>query len=345
MFLPLSIQSLFNVSLASDWLHPAARQAYKWKFGKTQACFIVLKPLKVSRKGYVFGRKHTALTDLSTTHIITGLKTCLQYLRLFGSCLSDLMIDYEVSYSMYRKYVHQYISDYCGDNLERITFAAMPNIDIDEWNRKVFTNVNEVQFEGGNLGQQWATITKCFPNVRVLDIESADIEDRLIGKSFEHLERLYVYNFDWNGFAMDDIVGDLLDGAHQLKCLWITVAEDDVSIGDLLTMINACPSINTFRYGLGVLRVIPVNTTEVDRIVNECPALNELELPDHRFTANDTVTLIRQLNSLKTFQFQMANSERTELVSQLNGSEWDVEIDDEYAADDNHSGVTLNRQM
>lgn len=289
IFSHLDVASLLNVAMANAWLLPAAREAYKQKFGKKEAMVIILKPIKLNRRGCLTGTKYQALSDWHTSILSFGLQLCLPFLRCFGPCISDLVIDYDVSESKYHKYVHQYVNDYIGENLVRITFRNMPSIAIDEI-QKVFNNVNKLAIEGLNVGPQWPSMVKCFPNVRSLDIEGVYLDRRLIGKSFQFLEHLYVYDLTCNGFTTNQIVADLTNGANQLKSLRIILADGHVQINELLTMIKDSPLITCFEYSVYDFRYTPVHPDEVQRIGAEYPSLKKLELTNYRFASVDSPT-------------------------------------------------------
>lgn len=345
LFAHLDLQSMLNVAIASEYLRPAAREVYKSKFGKREVNLFILKPNVVNRKGNVMNTKYPALMDCFTGIRTVGLKLSLQFLRCFGPSISDLVIDYDLSESKYYKHVQQYINDYCGENLSRFTFRNMPNIAIDEI-QKEFINVNELVIDGLDVGQQWSTIVKRFPNVRSLEMNGVNMDVRLAPeKTFQYLETLYAREFTCNGFTTNHIVGDLLNGAHQLKRLNIQIADGPVPFTELLTMIKDCPSIAAFEYCLYHSQCIPVNSDEVQRIIAECPALIELQLTDYRFTADDAIEIVHQLNSLKEFVFQMENAEYTKLAAQMEGDVWEVEDDDDMGSEDNHTVVTLKRRI
>lgn len=172
--------------------------------------------------------------------------------------------------------MHQYVNEYCGENLVRITFRGMPNITIEEF-QKVFVNVKEAVIDGGKLGQQWSSFVKCFPNVRNLNIERVGIDTRCIKKPLPLLEHLYVFYLKRKGFTVNQIVANLLNGVQQLKSL-IMCTDEPVPIDELLTMIKHCPLITSFKYSLCGSRCTPVTSAEVQRIVNkfEFPALINL---------------------------------------------------------------------
>lgn len=100
IFHKLDLQSLFNVSIANEWLRPAAGEIYNSKFGtKLVKIFPFTSRLALKEDG----------NEIS----LCGLKTCLQYLRCFGSSISELSIEYKYSKTKRYDYVHQYIKKYC----------------------------------------------------------------------------------------------------------------------------------------------------------------------------------------------------------------------------------------
>lgn len=64
---------------------------------------------------------------------------------------------------------------------------------------------------------------------------------------------------------------------------------------------------------------VPVNSVEVQQLICKHPALIELDLPNYRFTVDDAISVICELNLLEKFRFQMLRSDYTYFKNQLSG--------------------------
>lgn len=157
----LDLQDLVNVAIANEHLRPAAAEMHKQKYGK--------KPVQIHRCDEKHPTDNSEVKELDTSIRLLGLKPALQYLRCFGSTITDLTISYNHSYSKRYDYVHQYINDYCTEHLTCILFSDMPNIDAKPL-QKVFPNVHEVSVWDSDLGKQFPSFVNCFPNLRCLQL-------------------------------------------------------------------------------------------------------------------------------------------------------------------------------
>lgn len=94
IFEPLDLCSLFNVAIASEWLRPAARMAYKRsEFGakhvEIDKCDDFCKPntrlrASINRTIFLSFKLDEYCKDIRTN----GLKMALQYLRCFGPSIT-----------------------------------------------------------------------------------------------------------------------------------------------------------------------------------------------------------------------------------------------------------------
>lgn len=106
---------------------------------------------------------------------IDGLKAALQFLRCFGSSITDLTICYNQLKSKRYNHVQQYINNYCTDSLVRLSFKEMPNIAIATF-QKQFNNVRELNVRDSRLGQQFSTFLNCFPNLNRLILREVHMQ-------------------------------------------------------------------------------------------------------------------------------------------------------------------------
>lgn len=274
---------------------------------------------------------------------IVNFKTCLQLLRCFGPFIEDLEIAYNNPESKRDQYVHRYVNNYCAETLARITFHALKNVDIAEF-QKVFVNIKRVGFWSCDLGNQWPSFVNLFPNLSHLsfafgkfDGSSVHIDYRLVEKPFPNLEYLYFENVRGNRSARIKFLGDLLAGTSQLKTLVIRDIfydlEDYVPITEYLDLIKDHSSITEIRYSNGYESA---TSAEIQRIINEHPALVELNMGQTIVTPNDVIALTRQLGSLKKFTFgtdiNHSCTEWSDLKSKIR-NEWELNYSDFGRAD------------
>lgn len=85
---------------------------------------------------------------------------------------------------------------------------------------------------------------------------------------------------------------------------------------------------------------VPVNSEEVQQLICKHPALIELDLPNYRFTVDDAISVICELNLLEKFRFQMLRSDYTYFKNQLSVV-W--QIKECGCGHSNYTVLTLNR--
>lgn len=311
----LDLQSLFNVAIANEYLRPAAAYVYKRKFGANE--------VYINGNIDFLRQKTFELQWYNQIINIHGLKSCLLYLRCFGTSITKLLINYHTSQRKCYNYVHEYINQYCKDSLTSISFLNMPNIAIEPF-QEGFVNVEEVNVNSTVL-KQWPTFVECFPNVRRVKIcrEPSDMEPSvMVEKPFKYLEHLDIVCS--NTAEANQIAADLLHGIHQLKSLKVYDKGDvKAPIRPLLDIIKENPLITELTYRYSNVGHIAVEPAEVKRIITEHAALAVLQLECYLFTADDAIALIRQLKSLKEFHFQLKRSSHNHFVLQLN-DEWET---------------------
>lgn len=331
IFEHLDLESLFNVAVANESLRLAAVEMYKQKFG---AMTVEISDCHKESCELI------ELQQCSKLVKICGLKTCLQFLRCFGSSIDYLMLDHDESDSKRYQYVYQYINSYCAESLIGIAYVSMPNISIEEHCQKAFSNVKKVEFWFSDLGQQLPSIAKCFPKVQNLTLVHNEYceEADLIQESLLHLKEIFINAS--NGFRSAKTVKNLLQMASQLKCLEI-YTDDMFPMNALLDWIKFDPRISKlFVKEWDLKETIDVDSDEVQQLITEHPALVELDLYNYQFNVDDAITMIRELSSLKQFRFRMNLSDYTYFVNQL-GLVWEADyitMDDDNDDDDSEDG-------
>lgn len=320
----LDLLSLFNVAVSNEWLRPAARIVYKRRIGT-----------KVTHLIAVTGR--TDVVDRGARIAVRGLKMCLQYLRCLGPSISDLCIGYGDLDSQRCEYIHQYVNKYCAENLEKLFFVNKPSGRIQCFVGP-FINVRNVTVSFGNLGDQLPLFPQWFPNVQRLMLNSVRMDKCIVKMPFNDLHYLKIDNIN-KGF-LRKYASHLVCASRQLSTLEIHTSDyPEMSIVTLLNMIKDNQSIRKLIVQMGRYSEI-VNPLEMQQFVNEHPTVRKLDFQNYNFTADIVIGLIRQLNSLKKFRFQIINAaEYDRFVSELAG-QWQTTL---FADFYGHQIVTVDR--
>lgn len=342
----MDVQNLYHVAVANEWLRPAANEVYKRRFGDAmvvlQGCEIIRPNTRANIRNdsanKSFVPKFNDKTNLIT---VRGMKECLLYLRCLGESIRHLLIDFRGSDANKKQYgrVYRYINDYCANTLMSFSFFSMQKDTTIQQFQKSFVNVKEVRIYGNCLVQLQPSFVEWFPslcNLKLIDI----MEYGAVTKPFHQLENLTIVHQYWDGFSTDTIAANLLNGIDQLKTLCIGHGKHPPS-----TPINVWLDLirnNTSLIGLYIDTIGPetMESIDVQRFLQEHSVLIALQLPNYRFKCEDAVRLVRQLDSLKQFQFEILHSEYAQLVSQLE-NDWNF---NKIAYDCRHTCVTLVRK-
>lgn len=331
IFMYLDLQNLFNVSIANEWLRPAAGVVYKRKFGAKKIEFDGIDgeiPRKAHSKTrcnahYNRARKLAIVKEnRDKIEIVYNLKMCLQYLRCFGSSITNLTINYAESRSKRYDYLHHYINKYCAENLIEISFHHKSNISIVNF-VKPFVNVISVNVKCSDLEEQLPTFVEWFPNLHRLELIDVRLNNfRSNAPIFPHLKHLNI-KITRHFFKA---ITNLLRSNVQLQTFEINRQSLRLSMDKLLSMIKNNPSIVKLDVRNGkVYAPVLVSSADIMQIIGQHPSLVELNLPRHQFTPDDAIAMISQHKSLEMFGFHMENyrSDYIELLSKMN-SKWIV---------------------
>lgn len=309
----LDIQNLLHVAIANRWLRPAAAKAYKNRFGG--------QTIHLNHCGSC-----NALQTCYTNAIIYiyGLKTCLLYLRCFGSSIKSLQIDYNHSWkSRQDEHVHRYINTYCAYTLIEIEFLRilkMTNIRF----LRPFVNVRCVSFVQCDLSKGLRQFVKWFPNSKHLKLnETHWTRDGSNQAHFRHLERLCISGFGYDPKQfMERNAANILRANRQLQGLEM-YSDSMVPINTLLDLIKHHSFITKLHVKFRLCTVSAIDPLESKRIANEHPSLVDLDLRSCTFTAAIASTLIDQLKSLKSFDFHIKDGwDLVQFESNLDQDEW-----------------------
>lgn len=280
----LDITSLMAVSIASEWLRPAANEVYKRKFRSKMIAI---------PGGMLFKRAN-----------MSEIKRYLQLLRCLGSSMDHLTIRCLRLNDKQWEYIQQYINTYCSKTLVSIAFQDKSDVPIKHF-EKPFVNVQKVGVYHSKLGQQLQLFPKWFPNMRVLELRDVQVQpSHRKMPTFQHLQvlRLNIHD-DTTGFTKRS-AACLFQSSPHLQQLGIrVVGNHGIALDTLLNMIETKRNI----LKLAILQEqcsMTISTSEIDRLVNEHPSLTVLNLSGYKFMANDTLTAIRRLKSMKKFCIQ-----------------------------------------
>lgn len=304
----LDRKNLFNVAIASEWLRPSAAYVYKRQFGTKEVEIIVCDDFHSNPRA---NASVPELEDWDTYVTVRGLKTCLQFIRCFGSSINHLKINYKNSNSKRHEYVHHHINKYCAKSLARISFLNMPSISMEQFSQ-VFTNVKDVTFFHCDLGETLPFIAKWFINLRNMEFYLTRVTNGFDRTQFRHLEHLCIRELQQNDFGVKN-AAHLLRSNRQIQSLEIAVHGQIKSVNTIFDMIKENASIS--KLVVEFCSVYDrVTLSDVERILSEHPSLVELHLGDFVFAAEDAITLIDQLISLQTFHFRVENSSEYKIL-------------------------------
>lgn len=310
----LDLASLLSVAAASKWLRPAAAEVYDRKFGA-----MLVKMFECSDE------IDACLYERYESIEVYGLKTCLHFLRCFGSTIRDLLITYTRSNTKQYQYVFEQVADFCTKGLNRIRFWSMPNIGIVQQRQMAFGNVKTVEFCFSDLGQHWPTIVECFPNIQNLILMHNDHGkgDSMIRAPLNSLKGICIVASSL--IRSQKTVKNLLHMASQLKRLKITTTDNlKIPMNTLLDWIKFDQGISKLIVKHPeLIETIGVSAEDVQQLIDNNPALVVLDLYNYQFAPDDAIKVVRELGSLKQFRLLMDRSDYTYLVNQL-GLVWEV---------------------
>lgn len=325
VFEHLDSQCLFNVAIANTRLRPLAAYIYKRKYGEHLVCPYV-HSTPICPDGLAF----SSLEEDSNVIEVYGLKTSLLFLRLFGKFIRDLTVDSGSSNEIVDERLHNYISTYCADTLNRFSFIVMPD-NTTKLFAKPFANVKILDMQYAVFGEEFASFPHLFPNVRHLDLRVSVLDDRLSGVHFQHLDRLaFVVGEDYFGLSEKGAI-HLLNANRQLQNVGITTGSRFFSvdsIDSILKMIEDNLMISRLNVHTNFRNAL-VEPFQMQRIVDEHPGLVELNLHGLEFTAKGALWLTHQLASLKKFSFLVENSSVYDEIKEGMDTEWQCSFDDQ----------------
>ena len=311
----LNLRSLLNVANANEWLRPAAADVYKRKFGTKTVQLSIHDNRPKTRSSVHNDCPVQCAVPKEYKHSIemNSSLLCFQYIRCFGSSISDLTIDYNESKPKLIEHLHHYINEYCAESLIEIGFRSKPNHSIEQF-VKPFVNIENVNVDGGNFGKQLLSFIKWFPRMRYLEFRNVQVNHHFSAIHFQHLEHLTIDDCNQIGLTFYD-AKNLLQSNQQLKSIEIKTDLHKIPIGTWLVIIKDHKSLT--KLSLMRNEWSFVNSAVVQRLINEHPSLVELNMQNNMFTVNLVITLIERLKSLKMFSFNLYHWDIRELESTL----------------------------
>lgn len=275
--------------------------------------------------------------------LICGFELIFRFLRVFGGEISKLDVHYhdyipeygEIPEAQLRYidcimwHVDEYINNYCAGTLSSIKFTH--KMKFSNYFVKPFQMIEKVCIKQSNLNDEVLYFAEWFPNMHFLEMTADIIDNRLINVTLPRVKHLMIL---FTSFSLTDDkatiamqnVGEFLKSNQQLESVEVSQKNyfgDSglMTVENLLDMIEGNPMLSKLvfdrrerssQYGTNV------TAGDVNRIVREHSQLVELEIKsNHNFDANDAITLMRQLNSLKQFRFDIRDEQYNKFTEQL----------------------------
>lgn len=303
IFEHLSLQSLFNVGVACNWLIPAASAVYKRKFGKKRVC---INYDEDTCSEFVRGPH----CDFIGNQIkVQGFAECLQYLRCFGESISHLSVWCRRWSNARCHQTYGYVNKYGAESLIQLEFYGKPSISIGRF-EKPFVNVQKILIFENDLNDQFPSYPQCFPNVRTLGLNNVRAGKRYVDTAFQHLTelRIDINGEDFHRFKENE-VADLLAMCGQLQNLYIRVYDlQGMTLNSLLNVIKTNKMLHRLTVAMTQYSMT-VMEFEIMRLIREHSALVELNLPTYEFTVDNAIGVIGQIEPLKKFNFKIDTQE------------------------------------
>lgn len=314
---------------------------------------------------------------------VTGLKLQLPFLRCFGAKISHLDFIPGREYA-HKSIFDQYINQYCADTLTSFTIRGkkiftvekpfknleklmIEDGDLNEMFRnyvnwypnlrhlelvsvnvrvpriRPLENLEKLIIKNTDLAEKLACFIDWFPNLRHLELDYVDIHMDGIAVSLPQLEHLGI---SMSQSSMEHIAS-LLKSNLQLQSLDIRMTDKDIrtKLTMLLDMIRAHQSISKLKVTL--VRISKVRKNDLLQLMNDHSLIAELSLQQYQFTENDAVDFIRQLKSLKKFEFCVKDETQCNRIQNHLNDEWQFEHRrverDEFDVGDPVYAIVLNR--
>lgn len=314
----LDVDSLLNVAGTCKRLQVVAATKFGHKYGNKHIWFF--------ENDFLLGSNRAPGVYLNRDQIdVIGLKCGFRFLRCFGAKLSNL----EDPFSYIRNdHFHRYVNQYCADTLINITSNCEGAFPFESCS-KPFANVKKIQISDAELGYRLEDFMNLFPNLRHLEMTDIKIHETAIAVRVPRMEHLalnvrMVFDDDdvIDEFTTKNVPNFLRENRY-LQSLDL-FSYNKIGFTELLNMINENPFLLKLRLKCGSSAV--VNADQLKRFTNEHPLIEELYLPVCRFSADYAFQLIRQLNSLRQFEFDFTSChERDRFLNHID-KKWQYDL-------------------
>lgn len=338
IFMRMDIETLLSVAHSSKLFQTLAASVFERKYGNTIVWLIC------SKFCVAFWTTAEDIKSIGDTR----LKMVLPLLRVFGAKIAKLRLHYH-SYqfgtstldnakrrsmeSMMRK-IDEYINMYCADTLIRFDIRCKLKFSFDF--PKPFKKIERVSVHGTHLYDNLLDFVDWFPNLQHFETNADCIDRRFNNVTLPHLKHLTVLfgDFPYRTYVGEQMVqlknaGELLKANQQLHTVELHLHFFDCeyfTFKNLLDLITDNPRLLKIVFGVQAHAnqcIRAIDSDEVNRIVNEHSGLIELKINnDHEIGADDAITMVRGLNSLKKFRFNINEFEYKGFIDQLT-SDWE----------------------
>lgn len=306
----LDLESLLNVAGTCKRLQIAAAAKFSDDYGEKPVHF---HPF--IKSGITFGGMKSGISINYSWIGVNDLKFCFSFIRCFGAKILDLSVHYNGNMNAQSNLFSQYINQYCALTVSSIEFSgtfvlaprSRPTFPFVENFLKPFKSLNVLKLNIGKLDSQLPSLVYLFRNIHRLELDGVVIDGTAIEVTFPHLTDLR-FTFDDNNpdYMITENVKKLLHANQQLQSFELTTRFEIITLNMLLHMIGENTSILKLKLSLKH-NFTDVNAVELNRFIQEHPLVEELFFENYRFTADNAIMFIRQLNSLKKIQFQVEN--------------------------------------
>lgn len=290
---------------------------------------------------------------------VRRLKIIFPFLRVFGANISKLCVHYQSFTNFFgnveplRKLdkskrfsidsmmlrIDEYINMYCADSLVSFELQHKEKFSFDF--PKPFNQIEQVRIHHTRLYDNLLNFDDWFPNLQYFELNAECIDRRFNNVTIPQLKHLTIVfgsHIDFNNMNEDEKIvqmknaSEFIKANQQLHSVGATlysylVGSQVVRFNNLLDMMSENPRMSKIVFGLHLHTTVcigNINTAEVNRIVNEHPNLVELEIEnDHEIHADDAISMVRGLNSLKKIRFNINELEYNGFIDQLSSDTWE----------------------
>lgn len=329
LFSYLSLSCLLNVAQSNKKLQSAAASTFIEEHGTKTIWLKNTINLKFTREIY----------SLDDDIYVCGLKFGLPFLRCFGATISELLI-FDGSYphvlisnaykSKFSHHIDHHLNKYCARSVSNLLFYGRPAFSLENF-RQPFRKVHRIRLVDSDLENGFKHFAQWYPSLCHLEMYTVCIDDTLMPIEMPVLQHLALkindHNannvdspWEWNFTEQNAI--NVLHANRQLRSLDIDMADRrTITIHKLLNIIQGNPSIEKLAMTEGS-QCEHVNDDELQRLVRTHQLLTEIDLPRHKFTAENIIFCIRYLKGLKHLRCQMTDGLDNDALLQQIGDNW-----------------------